>query len=237
MGMTHATNSLNRRMGQPDRYLFVCFSPRAIEKLGFVHAARGEANYTAAPSSVIVASETGNCYRWMHFHKRRTFADAYDKSRIYLLPPELSHCGMGDAPVTWDNASSSLCRGLREGRETVARRGESSKQTYNSGGNPMKTLQRYAQLVIAILVLAGCAATPTQESTGEYLDDTTITTKVKTALLNDPQVSGLAINVETFKGTVQLSGFANSEDESQRAAELARSVDGVQSVRNDIRLK
>ncbi len=50
----------------------------------------------------------------------------------------------------------------------------------------MKTLQRYAQLVIAILVLAGCAATPTQESTGEYLDDTTITTKVKTALLNDP---------------------------------------------------
>ncbi len=101
----------------------------------------------------------------------------------------------------------------------------------------MKTLQKYAQLVIAIVVLAGCAATPTQESTGEYLDDTTITTKVKTALLNDPQVSGLAINVETFKGTVQLSGFADSEDESQRAAELARSVDGVQAVRNDIRLK
>ncbi|MGH6636108.1 MAG: BON domain-containing protein [bacterium] len=101
----------------------------------------------------------------------------------------------------------------------------------------MKTLLRYAQLVIAVVVLAGCAGTPTQESTGEYLDDTTITTKVKGTLLNDPQVSGLAINVETFKGTVQLSGFANSEGERQRAEELAGSVEGVQSVQNDIRLK
>lgn len=101
----------------------------------------------------------------------------------------------------------------------------------------MKTIQKYTLILIAGLVLAGCAGTPTQESTGEYLDDTTITTKVKGTLLNDPQVSGLAINIETFKGTVQLSGFANSEGERQRAEELAESVEGVQSVQNDIRLK
>lgn len=101
----------------------------------------------------------------------------------------------------------------------------------------MKTIQKYALIFIAGLLLGGCAGTPIQESTGEYLDDTTITSKVKGTLLSDPQVSGLAINVETFKGTVQLSGFANSEDERQRAVDLAASVNGVQSVQNDIVLK
>ncbi len=101
----------------------------------------------------------------------------------------------------------------------------------------MKTIKDYALLLVAILALAGCAATPSQESTGQYLDDTAITTKVKTTLLNDPEVGGLAINVETYKGTVQLSGFANSEHERQHAVELASSIAGVQSVQNDIRLK
>ncbi|MDQ3563225.1 MAG: BON domain-containing protein [Pseudomonadota bacterium] len=90
---------------------------------------------------------------------------------------------------------------------------------------------------LAVVLLGGCAGSPTQASTGEYLDDTTLTTKVKTALLQDPQVSGLAINVETFKGEVQLSGFASSEEERQRAAAVANSVDGVAAVKNDIRLK
>lgn len=101
----------------------------------------------------------------------------------------------------------------------------------------MNTIKNYARLLIAVLVLAGCAATPTQESTGEYLDDTAITTKVKATLLDDPEVGGLAINVETYKGTVQLSGFANSEHERRRAVELATSIAGVESVQNDIRLK
>lgn len=101
----------------------------------------------------------------------------------------------------------------------------------------MKTIRNYTLILIAGLVLAGCAGQPAQESTGEYLDDAAITTKVKGALLNDPRVSGLAINVETFKGTVQLSGFANSEGERQRAEELAGSVEGVQSVENDIHVK
>ncbi|MFH0341990.1 MAG: BON domain-containing protein [Chromatiales bacterium] len=97
--------------------------------------------------------------------------------------------------------------------------------------------KRLVAAALAVVLLGGCAGSPTQESTGEYLDDTTLTTKVKTTLLQDPQVSGLAINVETFKGEVQLSGFANSEAERERAATLASSVDGVAAVKNDIRLK
>jgi len=97
--------------------------------------------------------------------------------------------------------------------------------------------KRLVAAALAVVLLGGCAGSSTQESTGEYIDDTTLTTKVKTALLHDPQVSGLAINVETFKGEVQLSGFANSEAERQRAATLASSVDGVAAVKNDIRLK
>ena|SRR5207248_7761605 len=101
----------------------------------------------------------------------------------------------------------------------------------------MRTIWHHMRILITVLFLAACAATPTTESTGEYVDDSTITAKVKTALLQDPEVSGLAINVDTFKGTVQLSGFANNERERQRAATLARSVAGVQSVQNSIQLK
>ena len=90
---------------------------------------------------------------------------------------------------------------------------------------------------LAVVLLGGCAGSPTQESTGEYIDDTTLTSKVKTILLQDPEVSGLAINVETFKGEVQLSGFANTEAEKERAESLASSVDGVAAVKNDIVLK
>ena len=101
----------------------------------------------------------------------------------------------------------------------------------------MRTAWHYMRVLITVLFLAACAATSTDESTGEYVDDAAITAKVKTALLQDPEVSGLAINVETFKGTVQLSGFANTERERQRAVTLARSVAGVQAVQNSIRLK
>ena len=90
---------------------------------------------------------------------------------------------------------------------------------------------------LAVVLLGGCAGSPIQESTGEYIDDTTLTSKVKSTLLQDPAVSGLDINVETFKGKVQLSGFANTEAERHRAATLAKSVPGVVAVTNDIRLK
>ncbi len=93
-------------------------------------------------------------------------------------------------------------------------------------------------LVAAMAVsMTACTSTPTQSSASEYVDDSMITAKVKALFVEDPTVSALRINVETFRGTVQLSGFANSSDEIRRAVQLARTVNGVSSVKNDIRLK
>ena len=84
---------------------------------------------------------------------------------------------------------------------------------------------------------AGCASTPTRESTGEYVDDSTITAKVKAALVKDPIVKARDVKVETFKGVVQLSGFVNSEAERTQAGAVAASVNGVVSVKNDVAVK
>jgi osmotically-inducible protein OsmY len=98
-------------------------------------------------------------------------------------------------------------------------------------------LLRALSVALVAAALAACAGAPTKESTGELIDDTVITTKVKSKLVGDKEVSALDVQVETFKGTVQLSGFVGSERERERAAELARSVDGVKEVRNDLQLK
>lgn len=95
-------------------------------------------------------------------------------------------------------------------------------------------------LIIGVLLgitLVGCAGTRTQESTGEYVDDTTITTKVKSKLLLSKETTGTAISVETFKGIVQLSGFVKSEQERKRAGEIAKAVDGVKRVENKISIR
>jgi hyperosmotically inducible protein len=94
-----------------------------------------------------------------------------------------------------------------------------------------------ASAVGGTLVTTGCASTRTQSSAGEVVDDSLITAKVKAKFVEDKEVGAMNINVETFKGTVQLSGFANNAAEMNKAAELARSVKGVNAVRNDIRLK
>jgi osmotically-inducible protein OsmY len=94
-----------------------------------------------------------------------------------------------------------------------------------------------AFLSVAVLFSAGCASTPNQSSLGEVIDDTVITTRVKTAIFNDPGLKVLEINVETVKGIVQLSGFVTTRAEINQAGTLARNVDGVQSVRNDILIK
>jgi osmotically-inducible protein OsmY len=83
----------------------------------------------------------------------------------------------------------------------------------------------------------GCAATPKQEGTGEYVDDTVITTKVKAAILAEPSLKSSEINVETFKGVVQLSGFVKSPADIDKAVEVTRKVKGVTSVKNDMRAK
>jgi osmotically-inducible protein OsmY len=85
--------------------------------------------------------------------------------------------------------------------------------------------------------MLGCASTATQESTGEYIDDSAITAKVKTALLNEPELKSNEISVETFKGQVQLSGFVSSRANIDTAVQVAQAVGGVTSVKNDMRLK
>jgi osmotically-inducible protein OsmY len=89
-------------------------------------------------------------------------------------------------------------------------------------------------LVLALLGTAGCAVTSGQSSVGQYVDDATITTRVKTRFAEDPKVSAMRISVETLNGTVQLSGFAVNDTERRRAAEIARSVPDVRDVRNDV---
>jgi hyperosmotically inducible periplasmic protein len=83
----------------------------------------------------------------------------------------------------------------------------------------------------------GCAATPTKDSTGEYVDDATVTTKVKSALLGDEAVKSFQIKVETFKGVVQLSGFVDTADEKAAAEKDATAVSGVKDVKNSLTVK
>ena len=92
-------------------------------------------------------------------------------------------------------------------------------------------------LAIVCTFTLGCAGSPTQESTGEYLSDTWITTKVKAALIDDSIVKATEVNVETFKGVVQLSGFVSSAEAMNQTAVIARSIEGVTSVKIDMRIK
>jgi osmotically-inducible protein OsmY len=92
-------------------------------------------------------------------------------------------------------------------------------------------------MILALLSSLGCAPTPTRESTGQYFDDSVITTKVKTAIFNEPTLKSAEINVETFKGVVQLSGFVNSEADISKAVSVASAVGGVKRVNNDMRTK
>ena len=90
---------------------------------------------------------------------------------------------------------------------------------------------------LAMAVTLGCASTAKSEGTGEYVDDTVITAKVKTAILGESTLKSTEINVETFKGIVQLSGFVNSQSDVNRAVVVAKNVKGVKSVKNDMRVK
>lgn len=88
-----------------------------------------------------------------------------------------------------------------------------------------------------IAAFVGCASTPTRESSGQYVDDSAITTKVKAAIFNDPALKVFQINVETFKGEVQLSGFVDSAQSVTKAGAVARGVAGVKSVKNNLIVK
>ena len=92
-------------------------------------------------------------------------------------------------------------------------------------------------LLMLIATLVACASTSTQSGTGEYIDDSVITSKVKAKLANDDFFKSFEISVETFKGIVQLSGFVNSQQAVNRASEIVRTVQGVKSVKNDLIVK
>jgi osmotically-inducible protein OsmY len=102
--------------------------------------------------------------------------------------------------------------------------------------NPVRTLGTIVSALVLMAAL-GCAPTKTHEGTGQYVDDTVITTKVKAAILDEPGLKSAEINVETFKGVVQLSGFVNSSEDIATATKVARTVAGVTSVKNDMHLK
>ena len=104
----------------------------------------------------------------------------------------------------------------------------------------MKQLRQYLSalfLAVTLVSVVGCASTSKQEGTGEYVDDSVITTKVKAVIFNEPTLKVAEINVETFKGIVQLSGFFSSQADINKAVEVTRGVGGVKSVKNDMRVK
>ena len=103
----------------------------------------------------------------------------------------------------------------------------------------MTMLKRFSAFLVAALMVSalGCASQSEPQSPGAYMDDSWITTKVKTAILNEPSLKVMQINVETYKGVVQLSGFVDSAASQAKAVEIARSVQGVTSVKNDLRLR
>jgi osmotically-inducible protein OsmY len=104
----------------------------------------------------------------------------------------------------------------------------------------MKTMSLLRTWAIALSVfvgLAACAGDATHRSTGQYVDDKTLSARVNAALLANKDVKSSQIDVTTYNGVVQLSGFAESQDVAQRAVVVAQNVDGVKSVKNDIRLR
>ncbi len=104
----------------------------------------------------------------------------------------------------------------------------------------MNITKRVATAIFTATVaftIVGCSSSPTKESTGEYVDDSVLTAKVKASIFNEPTLKSTEINVETYKGDVQLSGFVAQPEDAKKAADIARGVKGVTSVKNDIRVK
>jgi osmotically-inducible protein OsmY len=92
-------------------------------------------------------------------------------------------------------------------------------------------------LALTLITVTGCASTPKSEGTGEYVDDSVITTKVKAQLFDEPNLKSMQITVESFKGIVMLSGFLTSHADINKAVEIARNTTGVKSVKNEMRLR
>lgn len=103
----------------------------------------------------------------------------------------------------------------------------------------MKYLKYISAIFLALTLVStlGCESTPERRSAGEYMDDSVVTAKVKKAIFDEPTLKSSEINVETYNGVVQLSGFVSSKDDIRTAVEVTRGVKGVSSVKNDMRVK
>ena len=101
---------------------------------------------------------------------------------------------------------------------------------------PSPILGGIAAVLLSTLTVA-CSSTPTSESTGQYVDSSVISNKVRAAIIKDPQLSIFQISVTTFKDVVQLSGFVNTEAQKEHAGQVARGVAGVKDVKNDLVVK
>ncbi len=103
----------------------------------------------------------------------------------------------------------------------------------------MQNYKSFLTFIFAVVLatVVGCAGTDSRKSTGEVIDDAAITARVKTALIRDDTLNASDINVETYKGTVQLSGFVESREDTRKAEEVAGNVSGVVNVRNDLRVQ
>lgn len=135
------------------------------------------------------------------------------------------------------------------GKSVLVNRAEAPEQAgdahHYGRRNPDHIMKKSVTTLVALLALSGgatllqtgCAGTQTRESTGEYIDDASITAKVKAAFVRDPLVKALDVKVETFKGVVQLSGFVDNAEQKSRAEQLARNVSGVTEIRNNISTK
>jgi hypothetical protein len=114
-------------------------------------------------------------------------------------------------------------------------------QSLNPNGDEiMKNSSNIMKIVLCALLLSfviGCAGTPTRESTGQYIDDSAITAKVKAAIFAEESLKTLQITVVTFKGTVQLSGFVDTPEHAVKAGRVARNVEGVRAIKNDLLVK
>jgi hypothetical protein len=122
----------------------------------------------------------------------------------------------------------------------AAERPDGAAMSHHSNGGLVMRLRRGFGILVLTVVLAsvwGCGSTTTKEGTGEYVDDSVITTKVKPAIFNDSALKVNEINVETFKGVVQLSGFVRSQTNIDKAVQVASQVAGVKSVKDDMRVK
>ncbi|WP_140921098.1 BON domain-containing protein [Limnobaculum xujianqingii] len=104
----------------------------------------------------------------------------------------------------------------------------------------MKIFNKYigtSLMALVLVTMLGCAPTAKHEGTGEYFDDTVITTKVKAAIFNEPSLKSSEINVETFKGNVQLSGFVNSKNDIYKAIDITSKISGVKTIKDDMQMK